>query len=215
MFRFLRQPDASDGVSPPEERPDDRPGDADIPLVQAAQNGDQDAFGRLIRRHQKKAVAVSYRLLGNREDALEVTQDAFLKAFKSLDSLERPGAFGGWLMRIVSNLSLNYRRGRALRQTADLDDVGFGITHGRSADGETTGKSPDPVRAAQGKELGDRLQAALNELPEKQRAALVLFTLEGLPQKEVAEQLDCSVEAVKWHVFQARKKLKGMLEDLL
>ncbi|MEM6315077.1 MAG: RNA polymerase sigma factor [Planctomycetota bacterium] len=211
MPRFLRQPDPRAGVSNPEERP----GDVDIPLVRAAQDGDQDAFGRLIRRHQKKAVAVSYRLLGNREDALEVTQDAFLKAFKSLDTLERPGAFGGWLMRIVSNLSLNYRRGRALRQTADLDEVGFGVTHNRSADGETTGTSPDPLRAAQGKELGDRLQAALNELPEKQRAALVLFTLEGLPQKEVADQLECSVEAVKWHVFQARKKLKGMLEDLL
>lgn len=211
MLLIRRQPDPGEGVSPQDERP----GDADIPWVVAAQAGDADAFGKLIRRHQRKAVAVSYRLLGNREDALEVTQDAFLKAFRSLDTLERPGAFSGWLMRIVSNLSLNFRRGRALRQTADLDDVGFGVTHNRTADGDKIGTSPDPQRAAEGRELGDRLQAALNELPEKQRAALVLFTLEGLPQKDVAEQLDCSVEAVKWHVFQARKKLKGMLEDLL
>lgn len=216
---IFRQPDPANRVSASDGgdafRDESRPGDADIPLVEKAQRGDRAAFGELIRRHQKKAVAVSYRLLGNRDDALEVTQDAFLKAYRSLDTLERPGAFGGWLMRIVSNLSLNFRRGRALRQTGDLDDVGHGLSHNRTIEGEKTGVSPDPLRSVQGQELGERLQAALNELPERQRAALVLFTLEGLPQKDVAEQLGCSVEAVKWHVFQARKKLKDLLEDLL
>ena len=71
----------------------------------------------------------------------------------------------------------------------------------------------DPVRRLQGQELGRRLQEALAKLPEKQRQALVLFTVEELPQKDVAEQLQCSVEAVKWHVFQGRKKLREMLKD--
>ena len=65
------------------------------------------------------------------------------------------------------------------------------------------------------KEMGERLQAALGELPEKQRLALVMFAIEGLPQKDVAEALGCSVEAVKWHVFQGRKKLKEMLKEHL
>ena len=77
----------------------------------------------MIRRYQRLAVAVSYRLLGNSHDSLEVTQDAFLKAFTSLASLQKPEAFGGWLMRIVSNLSLNYRRSRKTRAQLPLDDL--------------------------------------------------------------------------------------------
>src|SRR5687768_16184035 len=86
--------------------------------------GNRKAFDQLINRYQRQAVAVSYRLLGNSHDALEVTQDAFLKAFSSLSTLQKPDAFGGWLMRIVSNLSLNYRRSRKTRaQQQTLDDV--------------------------------------------------------------------------------------------
>src|SRR6476619_3414078 len=85
---------------------------SDGQLVTQALEGDRPAFDQLIVRYQRQAVAVSYRLLGNTQDALEVTQDAFLKAFTSLSSLQKPEAFGGWLMRIVSNLSLNFRRSR-------------------------------------------------------------------------------------------------------
>src|SRR3954454_1200918 len=94
-------------------------------LVTRALDGDRKAFDDLILRYQRQAVAVSYRLLGNTHDALEVTQDAFLKGFTSLASLQKPEAFGGWLMRIVSNLSLNYRRGRKVRQQGQLplDDL--------------------------------------------------------------------------------------------
>ena len=73
----------------------------------------------------------------------------------------------------------------------------------------------DPVRRLQGRELGERLAAALAKLPVKQRAALVLFTVEERSQKDVAAELGCSVEAVKWHVFQGRKKLREMLKDEL
>jgi RNA polymerase sigma-70 factor (ECF subfamily) len=93
-------------------------------LVARTLAGDRPAFDELIIRHQRQAVAVSYRLLGNINDALEVTQDAFLKAYKSLPTLQQPAAFGGWLMRIVSNLSLNYRRGRKVRRSQlPLDDL--------------------------------------------------------------------------------------------
>ncbi len=81
-------------------------------LVVKVLDGDRAAFDVLVTRYQRQAVAVSYRLLGNSHDALEVVQDAFIKAFTSLAGLQKPEAFGGWLMRIVSNLSLNFRRGR-------------------------------------------------------------------------------------------------------
>src|SRR5436190_16190480 len=92
-------------------------------LVLRTNDGDRKAFDQLIERYQRQAVAVSYRLLGNSQDSLEVTQDAFLKAFTSLATLNKPEAFGGWLMRIVSNLSLNYRRSRKIRSQLPLDDL--------------------------------------------------------------------------------------------
>jgi RNA polymerase sigma-70 factor (ECF subfamily) len=146
-----------------------------------------------------------------------VTQDAYLKAFTSLDSLQKPDAFGGWLMRIVSNLSLNYRRSRKVRSQLPLDDL-LGATdpgHTDTAGGSSDwmAQSGDPVRRLEGQELGKKLQQALAQLPEKQRLAILMFTIEEMPQKQVAEALDCSVEAVKWHVFQGRKRLKEILKE--
>jgi RNA polymerase sigma-70 factor (ECF subfamily) len=194
-------------------------GPTDGQLVERVLAGDRKAFDQLIVKYQRQAVAVSYRLLGNSQDAQEVSQDAFLKAFTSLNTLQKPGAFGGWLMRIVSNLSLNYRRARKVRQQLPLDDV-LGPTasnESQSAGGgsEWMSKSGDPVHALESREMGAKLQAALQQLPEKQRLAIVMFTIDEMPQKQVAEALDCSVEAVKWHVFQGRKKLKEILKDHL
>lgn len=207
------EPSASDPVGTAPQQ-----GPSDGQFVAKAVAGDRGAFDELIRRYQRQAVAVSYRLLGNSHDAMEVTQDAFLKAFGSLASLQKPEAFGGWLMRIVSNLSLNYRRSRKTRSQLPLDDLlgPAGAQQTDSAAGsEWMAASGDPVRRLEGQEMGRRLQEALNQLPEKQRLALVMFTIEQMPQKDVAEALQCSVEAVKWHVFQGRKKLKEMLKEFL
>lgn len=197
-------------------QPSQPAGPTDAELVARTLQGDRPAFDDLIRKYQRQAVAVSYRLLGNINDAMEVTQEAYLKAYRSLGSLQTPAAFGGWLMRIVSNLSLNYRRGRKLRSQLPLDDLLGPQEESQSAGGgEWMGANTDPIRALAGKELGERLKQALAQLPEKQRDAILLFTVEQLPQKQVAEILDCSVEAVKWHVFQGRKKLKELLKDVM
>src|SRR5918993_523378 len=116
---------------PPDPDVDPAPGavpstsPSDGKLVEQVLGGRRAAFDELIRRYQRQAVAVSYRLLGSSHDAMEVTQDAFLKAFSSLATLQKPEAFGGWLMRIVSNLSLNFRRGRKSGQQLPLDDALF------------------------------------------------------------------------------------------
>jgi RNA polymerase sigma-70 factor (ECF subfamily) len=200
-------------------RADDAPGasPSDGQLVTRCLAGDRSSFDDLIGRYQRQAVAVSYRLLGNSQDALEVTQDAFLKAFSSLGTLQKPEAFGGWLLRIVSNLSLNYRRSRKLRTQASLEEC-LGpaeATQGAAGSSEWMAQDGDPVHRLESQEMGARLQQALAELPEKQRLAIVMFTMEQLPQKQVAEALGCSVEAVKWHVFQGRKRLREMLKDYL
>jgi RNA polymerase sigma-70 factor (ECF subfamily) len=191
---------------------------SDGQLVADTLAGKREAYDELIRRYQRQAVAVSYRLLGNSSDAAEVTQDAFLKAYKSLATLERPAAFGGWLMRIVSNLSLNYRRGRKTRSQLPLDDVLGPIDSGQteaSGRSEWMSKSADPAHTVESREMGKRLEEAMKQLPEKQRLAITMFTLQEMPQKDVAEALNCSVEAVKWHVFQGRKRLKELMKDYL
>ncbi len=202
-------------------KPDPAGGDSptDGELIEQVLSGRTEAFDELIRRYQRQAVAVSFRLLGNSHDAMEVTQDAFLKAYRSLDNLQQAEAFGGWLMRIVSNLSLNYRRSRKVRQQLPLNEAfalgGNADPQGAGGGSEWMARSGDPVRALEGEELGRKLQEALGQLPEKQRLAIVMFTIEELPQKEVAEALGCSVEAVKWHVFQGRKKLRELMKDHL
>jgi RNA polymerase sigma-70 factor (ECF subfamily) len=214
--------DASRRASEPAKRTGADPsGPSDGQLVEQTLTGNRKAFDELIRRYQRQAVAVSYRLLGNTNDALEVTQDAFLKSFSSLATLQKPEAFGGWLMRIVSNLSLNYRRSRKIRSQLPLDDL-LGPAENPQPDSTGIGggsewmaRSDDPLHSLESREMGKKLQEALNQLPEKQRLAIIMFTIEQMPQKEVAEVLECSVEAVKWHVFQGRKKLKEMLKEHL
>lgn len=141
-----------------------------------------------------------------------------MKAYRSLASLKEPARFGPWLMRIVSNLSLNFRRTRksALRLGAlPLDDV---LSHD---DGAPASQAEAPAggewsvdELASG-ELAEQVEKAIAQLPEKQRLALILFAVEGWPQRDVAEVLGCSLEAVKWNVFQARKLLKEKLADYL
>jgi RNA polymerase sigma-70 factor (ECF subfamily) len=211
-------PQATDPSRDPPS-PEKSPADpSDGQLVRQTLAGDRRSFDVLIRRYQRQAIAVSYRLLGNSQDAMEVTQDAFLKSFTSLATLQKPEAFGGWLMRIVSNLSLNYRRGRKTRSQLPLDDL-LGKATAEQADAgamsEWMSRDINPVHRLESGELGTKLQEALTQLPEKQRLAIVMFTIEQMPQKDVAEALNCSVEAVKWHVFQGRKKLKEMLKEYL
>jgi len=185
-------------------------------LVGAAICGDRSAFDVLVQRHQRRATALAYGLLGNTDDAQEVVQESFLRAYRKLTSLSSPERFGAWMARIVSNQALNFRRGRALRRMSSLDDRGPADDRdGRASAGPTDGKTVTPDEAASAGELKDAIRRAIGQLPETQRLALVLFSIQKLPQAEVAAILGLSVEAVKWHVFSARKKLKDRFSEYL
>ena len=183
-------------------------------LVQQARSGELGAFDVLVGRYQRQATAVAYRLLNNLDDAMEVSQDAFLRAYDKLGLLSSPAQFGPWLMRIVSNLALNRRRARALRNAASLDASSGGDDDAREFS-LPDDAAESPLEAASAKEMETLIDKVLDDLPEMQRKALVMFSVAKLPQKEVAKMLGCSVEAVKWHVFTARKKLKDRLRDYL
>jgi RNA polymerase sigma-70 factor (ECF subfamily) len=190
----------------------------ELNLVLAAKTGDRQAFGKLAQQYQRQCAAVALRLLGNAHDAAELVQDALVKAFRSLDQLQQSERFGPWLMRIVTNLALNFRRSRGRRQALSLEQTsgGGGDDQGEDLRSSVAGRALDaPEQPLTSAELGDAIQKAIQELPEKQRLALVMFAVEKMPQKDVAEVLNCSVEAVKWHVFMARKQLKKSLGSFM
>lgn len=203
------------GGNVPARAPVDVPGDQE--LVRLVRHGHTDAFDRLIERHQQRAVSVAYRLLGNLHDALEVCQDAFVKAWQNIDTLEDEQRFGSWLLRIVTNLSLNFRRDRAVGgRKRSFDDCLLSSPEGPELHlGDPDHSEDRPGARLAAEELHALLRKALDELPQAQRTALVLFSMEQMPQKDVAAIMGCSVEAVKWHVFQARRKLKERLADYL
>lgn len=187
----------------------------DAEWVRQTLAGRGGAFDRLVERHQRRAVSVALRLVGNLHDALEVVQDAFIRAYRGLAALEEPQRFGSWFLRIVTNLALNYRRDRAVGGPRfSLEDCLLDGDRAERATQPTRGAArPDDGMAAE--ELAAIVEREVAALPDAQRTALVLFSIEQLPQKEVAGIMDCSVEAVKWHVFQARKKLKERLAEYL
>jgi RNA polymerase sigma-70 factor (ECF subfamily) len=188
----------------------------ELALVLAAKAGDRASFGKLAQLYQRQCAAVALRLLGNTHDAAELVQDALIKAFRSLDQLQQSERFGPWLMRIVTNLALNYRRSRGRRQALSLEQTSGDADEGEDLRSTIAGGAMDaPEKPLTSAELGSAIQRAIGELPEKQRLALVMFAIEKMPQKDVADVLNCSVEAVKWHVFTARKQLRKSLGPFL
>lgn len=202
----------------------EQPGDAEVvhepcsdaQFVQETLGGERQAFDRLVERYQRRASTVAFRLLGDIHDALEVCQEAFIRAYRNLETLEHPERFGSWLMRIVTNLSLNYRRDRAAggRKISFDDCLAQDERQGEERFSQASVQAP-PSAELDAAETRERVGQAIAALPSRQRTALVLFSIEQLPQRQVAGIMACSVEAVKWHVFQARRKLKEHLAETI
>lgn len=186
---------------------------SDEQFVLRTRGGDRTAFDNLIERYQQRCVSIAYRMLGNLHDALEVCQEAFIRAFSNLEHLESPERFRPWLLRIVTNLSLNFRRARSVGgMKVSLEDCILNPDSPQEHLLHRNGQADEfPGSRLAASELSDAIREGLTELTEQQRTALVLFSIEQLPQKEVAAIMECSVEAVKWHVFQARKRMKERL----
>lgn len=189
--------------------------DAERGLVRLAQAGDREAFMTLISRYQRQCGAIALRLLDNPHDTSDLLQDCFLRAFEQIGSLKDGARFGSWLMRIVTNRGLNYRRARSKRRLTSLDAPISGRDSKNDVLSDVIAAGHAPDFSAQSREFRAAIDRALRKLPRKQRAALVLFTIRELPQKQVAEILGCSVEAVKWYVFTARRELRRELAPFL
>lgn len=173
----------------------------DAELAAALKRGEQRAFDVLVARHQGRVYAAAYRLVQNRDDALDVAQDAFLKAYRKIDSWQPTGGFLPWLLRLTTNQAIDWLRQHRRHRHEPLE-----VWHAPE-----TYVSENEVRA---REIDERIRASLDVLSESQRTVFSLRHYEGLPLADIAVQLGCTVGSVKVHLFRALKKLQKELDDL-
>lgn len=169
-------------------------------LVARTLAGERAAFGGLVERYAPQARRVARAVLGDPDDADDAAQDGFLSALVKLGQYDPRRPFGPWLMRIVANAATDRRRRRNVRKVVPLDTA-------------LVGGGPRPDAAALRSELNDRLRAALAELPERRRKAVVLFDVEGYSHAEIAGILGIPEGTVRSEVFHARRRLRTLLAD--
>ncbi len=182
----------------------------DRELAEALKRGDDRALDALVRRHQGRVYAVAYRLTGNREDALDVSQEALLKAYRKIHAWQPTGGFLPWLLRLTSNQAIDLIRQRKRRRHERLDET-------YTPDSEHAPVEPsghDTAVEVHAREIDERVRAALVVLSPTQRTVFVLRHYEGLQLSDIAAQLGCTVGSVKVHLFRALKKLQRELGDL-
>ena len=181
---------------------------SDWELVQQCQAGDMNAFQELVSRYQQKVFMVILGLLRNREDALEVSQETFFRAYRKINSFQGGSSFYTWLYRIAVNLAIDAQR-RLKRNPLEFRDSMDGILEERNE------LAKDPFADVHDKQLRVKLNEAINDLTPEHRSVIVLRTLEGLSYKDIGEILGCSEGTVMSRLHYARKKLQDKLRAFL
>lgn len=193
-----------------EEAPLDPPDDV---LVGRSQQGDQEAYSELVRRHQRKIYALVYHMTSSKEDAEDLTQDVFVKAYGSLGGFKRDAGFYTWVYRIAVNRTINFLKQRKRRTAVSLDDVDEAVE--RDPDYVELVARESPVREASLGELQKKLNDALQTLSEKHRSVVVLHDIQGVPHEEIARMLRVSTGTVRSRLFYARQMLQNELKEFL
>jgi RNA polymerase sigma-70 factor, ECF subfamily len=183
---------------------------SDAALVAQAKAGDGDAFRVLVERHGRKVFRLAFRLIGNEEDAEDIVQETFLRAYRSLERFNDQAQFSSWIYRIASNYALDLLRGRKRRteQSLSASAADDGIT---IADRLATA-DPGPDRLAVGGQLQQRIKGALEELTPQERVAFTLRHFEGHTVEEIATHLNVSSSATRNAVFRAVQKVRRALQ---
>jgi len=181
----------------------------DEELVARSQKGDIDAFEELVNRYERKIYTVAYRIIGNPDDASDLTQEAFLKAFQGIRNFRGEASFQTWVSRIVTNVCRDELRKR-YRKPVDWLEEKITLEEGEVTR-QVPSNEPGPEEIYEKKELQERLQELIATLSPEFRLALVLRDIQGFSYEEIAEQLDCSLGTVKSRINRARNYLKEKL----
>ena len=183
----------------------------DAALVAKARSGDTDAYRVLVERHSRVVFRLAFRMTGNEQDAEDVVQESFMRAYKQLGKFDDRASFGTWLYRIATNYSLDLVRARKRRganlapSDPDMDDPVLSLPSG----------DPTPERVTLTSEVRERVAEAMKELSATERTAFVLRHFEGMCIEEVSRVLECQPGAAKHSVFRAVQKLRRALEPLM
>jgi RNA polymerase sigma-70 factor (ECF subfamily) len=186
-------------------------------LITRAQQGDEFAFEALYRRFARTVYTVAHHMLGNHHDADEVLQETFIRIFKNLSRLRSPQAFTAWVYQITVNLCMDYRKTRSRSRWEPLEGYARGGDEDRHSHFElaTAKWVRNPEQVLENKELLMHITAAIEALPEQQKAVVLLHEVEGVSKKMISEILDCSLVTVRTNLHHARKKLRRKLVKYL
>lgn len=181
----------------------------DEDLVNRSKNGDVDAFEELVTRYERKIYTIAYRLMGNYDDASDLTQEAFLRAFQAIKNFRGEASFLTWMCRIATNVCRDELRKRYRVQIESLDET-ITLNDGEISK-QIAASDPGPADLYERKELQEKIQSMINTLSPDFRLALVLRDIQGLSYEEIAEQLNCSLGTVKSRINRARNHIKEMI----
>ena len=183
----------------------------DPALVRAAQRGDMAAFEELVARHRDKLYARAYSMMRNEEEALDLSQEAWIKGWQRLRQFQGESSFGTWMTRIVINLCLDKLR-RQKRQRAEsieaMDEESGGVERRMPV------VTVNPTAGLERGELRQRIDRALGQLTYEHRTVLVLHEFEEMEYKQIAKTMGCSIGTVMSRLFYARRRLAALLADL-
>jgi RNA polymerase sigma factor (sigma-70 family) len=198
-------------VASPERR---READADLETVRQVQAGDVGAFDRLIGKYRERVYGIVYNMTSNREDAADLTQDAFIKAFQSIQRFGGQSSFFTWLYRIAVNSTLSHLRKSRLRSFFSLETIDSEEPVSKEIIAALTDKT-GADRDAYVRELQEKLNDAMLKLSIKHRTVVTLFEIDGLSHQEIAEIMECSVGTVRSRLHYAKQLLQAELQPYI
>jgi len=189
------------------------PADSDQVLVSRVQNGDVGAFDHLVRKYRERLFGIIYNLTSNREDAADLTQEAFIKAFSSINRFQGKSAFFTWLYRIGVNTALSHLKRNRFRRFFSLENIQEEGSNAQVL--ETLAAKHKSEKGALLSELQEKLNEAMQKLSPKHRTVVVLFEIEGLGHQEIADIVGCSVGTVRSRLHYAKQQLQADLKHFL
>ncbi len=191
----------------PKEQRD--PKEVDLEKVRDAQAGDREAFDYLVERHKDIVYAVAYRFAKDPDLALDLSQNAFIRAYRGIKSFRGKSSFSTWLYRITMNTCIDYTRKKA--RSVDSLAVPEEVAEYAGSEPIVASLPREPGADALSSELGEQIQKAVDLLPEYHKSVFVLYEIEGLSYKEIADVVGCSIGTVMSRLHYARKKLRATL----
>jgi RNA polymerase sigma factor (sigma-70 family) len=208
--RILR---GTNSPAPAIEREVDLQHEEDESLVRRTQNGDSTAFDVLVERYKERLYATVYHMTSNHEDANDLVQETFIKAYKSLPSFRGQSSFYTWVYRIAVNRTINFIKRRKNRNQYSLDDMDSSIQN--DPDLVELMSHVTPRREVGLTELHEKLNEALQKLSEPHRAVVTLHDVQGMTHADIAKAMKCSEGTVRSRLFYARQQLQSLLTDYL